>query len=216
MPDQKLNILLVDDHRLFREGLKLLLVNMVEVGEVWEASDGKVFLEMIKSREPDLVLMDIQMPGMNGIDATSLALKDHPEMKIIALTMYSDDEYIQNMIEAGASGFLLKSSDFSEVRSAILNVSQGNNYFTDEILTKLIQKLKSKPAEPEIQVTLSDREKEVLTLICRGLSNQEIADKLFISKRTVDHHRASLLTKTDTRNTASLVVYALKNKLVEI
>ena len=216
MPEEKINILIVDDHKLFREGLKLLLMNMDEIGEIWEAADGSVFLNMIKTCSPDLVLMDIEMPRVNGIEATTQAMKDHPEMKIVALSMYGDDEYIQNMIEAGASGFLLKSSDFSEVRSAILNVSQGNNYFTEEILYKLVQRLKSRSTVAEAQVTLSDREKEVLSLICKGLSNQEIADELFISKRTVDHHRASLLTKTDTKNTASLVVYALKNKLIDV
>jgi DNA-binding NarL/FixJ family response regulator len=216
MSDIKINILIVDDHKLFREGLKLLLMNMEEIGEIWEAQDGSVFLSMLKSCSPDVVLMDIEMPQVNGIEATEKALGEHPEMKIIALSMYGDDEYIQNMIEAGASGFLLKSSDFSEVRSAILNVFQGNNYFTEEVLFKLIQKLKSKNVSPESQVTLSDREKEVLALICKGLSNQEIADELFISKRTVDHHRASLLTKTDTKNTASLVVYAFKNKLIDV
>jgi DNA-binding NarL/FixJ family response regulator len=130
--------------------------------------------------------------------------------------MYSDEEYFQKMVDAGVCGFLLKNSEFSEVRKAITSVVQGNNYFTEELLYRLVNRLKTKPVQTESPVALSDRELEVLLLICKGLSNQEIADKLFISKRTVDHHRASLLTKTNTRNTASLVIYAIKHKMIEV
>ncbi len=214
---EKLNILIVDDHKLFREGLKLLLRNLEEVTEVREAQDGEVFLDMIKTFHPDLVLMDIEMPRMNGIEATTRALRDYPDIKIIALSMYGDEEYFQKMIEAGASGFLLKNSEFSEVRRAILTVWQGSNYFTEEILYRLVNRLKIRPVATDLpMITFSDREQEVLQLICKGLSNQEIADQLYISKRTVDHHRASLLTKTNSHNTASLVIYAIKNKLIEI
>jgi DNA-binding NarL/FixJ family response regulator len=213
---EKLNILIVDDHKLFREGLKLLLTSLEEIGEVQEASDGEVFLNMIKTYTPDLVLMDIEMPRINGIEATIRALELNPDLKIMALSMYGDEEYFQKMIDAGVCGFLLKNSDFSEVKKAILTASQGNNYFTKEILYRLVNRIKTKSTQTDIAVALSDREIEVLQLICKGLSNQEIADKLFISKRTVDHHRASLLTKTDTKNAASLVIYAIKHKMIEI
>ncbi len=212
----KLNILIVDDHKLFREGLKFLLSNLEEVGEVWEASDGEVFLSMIKTCNPDLVLMDIEMPKVNGIEATSRALEMNPDLKIMALSMYGDEEYFQKMVDAGICGFLLKNSEFSEVKKAILTVAQGNNYFTEEILYRLVDRFKTKTVQVDTPVVLSDRELEVLQLICKGLSNQEIADKLFISKRTVDHHRASLLTKTDTSNAASLVIYAIKHKMIEV
>jgi len=213
---EKLNILIVDDHKLFREGLKLLLTNLEEVEEVWEASDGEVFLQMLKNCRPHLVLMDIEMPRVNGIEATAQALEQFPDLKIMALSMFGDEEYFQKMIDAGVCGFLLKNSDFSEVRKAILSVAQGNNYFTEEILYKLVNRIKAKSPQGMPLVTLSDREQEVLLLICKGFSNQEIAEQLFISKRTVDHHRASLLTKTYTRNTASLVIYAIKHKMVEV
>jgi DNA-binding NarL/FixJ family response regulator len=213
---QKLNILIVDDHKLFREGLKLLLSNLDEIGEVWEASDGDIFLNMIRNCSPDLVLMDIEMPKVNGIEATTKALEINPDLKIMALSMYGDEEYFQKMIDAGVCGFLLKNSEFSEVKRAITTAAQGNNYFTEEILYRLVNRFKSKAPQVEPPVALSDREIEVLQLICKGLSNQEIAEKLFISKRTVDHHRASLLTKTETRNTASLVIYAIKHKMIEI
>ena len=214
---EKINIYLVDDHKLFREGLKLLLKNLDEINEIWEASNGEEFLKGLSERRPDLVLMDIEMPVMNGIEATIRAIEQYPEMKVVALSMYGDEEYFHKMIDAGACGFLMKNSDFSEVKKAVINVLQGNNYFTEEILNMLINTFKTKhQAEAEEEVSLSDREKEVLLLICKGLSNQEIAEKLFISKRTVDHHRASLMTKTNTKNTASLVIYAVKHKLVDV
>lgn len=213
---EKLNLLIVDDHKLFREGLRLLLANLEEVGEIWEAADGEIFLQMIKTHHPDLVLMDIEMPKINGIEATTRALEQFPDLKIMALSMFGDEEYFQKMIDAGVCGFLLKNSDFSEVKKAITNVVQGNNYFTEEILYQLVNRFKSRTPVPEPSLTLSDREQEVLLLICKGFSNQEIAEQLFISKRTVDHHRASLLTKTNTRNAASLVIYAIKNKMIEV
>lgn len=213
---EKLKLLIVDDHKLFREGLKLLLASLEEVGEIWEAADGEIFLQMIKTYHPDLVLMDIEMPKVNGIEATTKALEQYPDLKIMALSMFGDEEYFQKMIDAGVCGFLLKNSDFSEVKKAITNVVQGNNYFTEEILYKLVNRFKSRTPVPEPSLSLSDREQEVLLLICKGLSNQEIAEQLFISKRTVDHHRASLLTKTNTRNAASLVIYAIKNKMIEV
>lgn len=213
---EKINILIVDDHKLFREGLKLLLSSLEEIGEIREAEDGEVFLNTIKTYSPDLVLMDIEMPKVNGIEATLRALEINPDLKIMALSMYGDEEYFQKMIDAGVCGFLLKNSDFSEVKKAIITASKGNNYFTEEILYRLVNRIKTKPVQQEVAVALSDREIEVLQLICKGLSNQEIAEQLFISKRTVDHHRASLLTKTDTKNAASLVIYAIKNKMIEI
>lgn len=212
----KLNLMIVDDHKLFREGLKILLKNLEDVQEVWDAPDGEQFLISLKTMKPDLVFMDIEMPKVNGIEATIKALELYPDLKILALSMYGDEEYFQKMVDAGVCGFLLKNSEFTEVKKALYAVLQGNNYFTEEILYRLVNRFRAKPAQAEPLITLSDREIEVLKLICKGLSNQEIAEQLFISKRTVDHHRASLLTKTNTRNTASLVIYAIKHKMIEV
>lgn len=209
-------IALVDDHKLFREGLKILLSNLKEVEKVLEAEDGKGFLELIEKEMPDLVLMDIEMPNLDGIDATQEAMEKYPDLKIIALSMYGDDAYYYRMIDAGAKGFLLKNSDFDQVKEAIETVLEGSNYFSEELLYSLIKGFKSNQKQWSTGEELSDREIEILYLICKGMSNQEIADNLHISKRTVDNHRANILFKTNTKNTASLVVYAIKNKIVEI
>src|SRR5665647_1610935 len=161
---EKLKLLIVDDHKLFREGLKLLLASLEEVGEIREAADGEIFLQLIKTHHPDLVLMDIEMPKVNGIEATTRALEQYPELKIMALSMFGDEEYFQKMVDAGVCGFLLKNSDFSEVKKAILTAAQGNNYFTEEILYKLVNRFKTKPAQTDPEVALSDRELEVLLL----------------------------------------------------
>lgn len=210
---QKINIIIVDDHALFRSGLITLLSDLEEIDHVYEASNGKVFLEMIDKIDVDLVLMDINMPEIDGVEATIRSLEKQPELKIIALSMYSEEEYYFKMINAGVKGFLIKDSTINEVREAIRIVANGGNYFSQEILYKLIKK---GPELNKNDETLSERETEILTLICRGESNQEIADKLFLSKRTVDKHRANILDKTNCRNTACLVVYALKWDLVKL
>ena len=129
--------------------------------------------------------------------------------------MYGEEEYYHRMVEAGAKGFLLKDSDINEVKDAILTVYNGGNYFSQELLQHVIQKIRARETETR-QANLSKREKEILLKICEGLSNQEIADRLFISKRTVDKHRANLLSKTQSKNTASLILYAIKNKIIEV
>jgi len=159
--------------------------------------------------------MDINMPEMDGIEATREGLKLNPDIKIIALSMYGEEEYYYKMVDAGAKGFVLKDSDISEVKDAILTVSRGGSYFSQELLYHVILKFKNRESESK-SASLSKREKEILLKICEGLSNQEIAESLFISKRTVDKHRANLLDKTNSKNTASLILFAIKNKLIEI
>ncbi len=214
---KSIKLVIVDDHGLFRNGLKLLLNTTQLVQVVGEASNGVEFLDLIKSGLPDIVLMDIDMPVMDGIEATRKAIALYPELKIITLSMFGEDEYYYQMIDAGVKGFLLKNSDISELKQAIQQVHAGKTYFSEELLLSMLRNIKTvSVAEKTGDVSLSDREIEVLQQICKGLSNQEIADVLHISKRTVDKHRANLLEKTNCRNTASLVMYALKNKLIEI
>jgi DNA-binding NarL/FixJ family response regulator len=212
---EKIRIIITDDHQLFRNGLKILINAFPEFEVTGEASNGEEFLSMLKNTQADVVLMDINMPEMDGIEATRKGLKLCPGIDIIALSMYGDEEYYYKMVDAGAKGFLLKDSDISEVKEAILTVRKGGSYFSQELLYHVIQKIKHREHESK-SANLSKREKEILIKICEGLSNQEIAETLFISKRTVDKHRANLLGKTNSKNTASLILFAIRNKLIEI
>jgi NarL family two-component system response regulator LiaR len=210
-----LTIYLVDDHNLFREGLKILLSRLPMVKKIYEAENGKEFLEHFQQASPDIVLMDIEMPGLDGIRTTKKALETAPELKIIALSMYAEENYYTNMIEAGVRGFLLKNSSFDQVQRALEDVAEGRSYFSPEIMDELIKNINRKKIIRK-ETDLTDREIEILFYICKGLSNQEIAHKLMLSKRTVDKHRENLLLKTASKNTASLVIYAIKNGVIEI
>ena len=212
---EKIRIIITDDHQLFRNGLKILLNAFPEFEVTGEASNGEEFLKILKTVQADVVLMDINMPEMDGIEATRKGLKLCPGIDIIALSMYGEEEYYYKMVDAGAKGFLLKDSDIFEVKEAIHTIRKGGSYFSQELLYHVIQKIKHREHESK-SANLSKREKEILFKICEGLSNQEIAETLFISKRTVDKHRANLLGKTNSKNTASLILFAIRNKLIEI
>jgi DNA-binding NarL/FixJ family response regulator len=212
---EKIRIIIADDHQLFRNGLKILLNAFPDFEVAGEASNGEEFLKILRNTGAEVALMDINMPEMDGVEATRKGLKLNPDIKIIALSMYGEEEYYYKMVDAGAKGFVLKDSDISEVKEAILTVSKGGSYFSQELLYHVIQKIKHRESESK-SANLSKREKEILLKICEGLSNQEIAETLFISKRTVDKHRANLLGKTNSKNTASLILFAIKNKLIEI
>jgi DNA-binding NarL/FixJ family response regulator len=211
----KIKIIIIDDHQLFRNGLKILLDSIPEFEVVGEASNGEEFLKLIKTIQADIALMDINMPELDGVEATRKGLILCPSINIIALSMYGEEEYYYKMVDAGAKGFILKDSDINEVKEAINTVYKGSSYFSQELLYHVIQKIKHREHESKT-ANLSKREREILFKICEGLSNQEIADTLFISKRTVDKHRANLLGKTNSKNTASLILFAIRNKLIEI
>ncbi len=195
--------------------MRLLLSNAGNYCIVAEASDGIEFLNKIEKQIPDIVLMDIDMPLMDGITATSKALELYPSLKIICLSMYGEEDYYYKMIEAGVKGFLLKNSDINEVKTAIDTVYNGGKYFSQELLYNVVKNIKSSQSI-KVNVELSDRELEVLKQICIGFSNQEIAEMLHISKRTVDKHRANLLDKTNSKNTANLIMFAIKNNMIDI
>jgi len=213
--NREVRIIIADDHQLFRNGLRLLLGAFPGFTIVGEASDGAELLRLLDDCKADIVMMDINMPEMDGIEATRKAMVKCPSLNIIALSMYGEEDYYYKMVEAGAKGFLLKDSDINEVKEAINNVLKGGSYFSQELLYNVIQKFKTRETEVKM-ANLSKREKEILLKICEGLSNQEIADTLFISKRTVDKHRANLLSKTSSKNTASLILFAIRNKIIDI
>ena len=204
-------VLIVDDHALFRTGLRSLLEAEGIARVVGEAGNGEEFLELLGLA--DVVLLDIDMPVMGGVEAAARALAIRPDLRIITLSMHGDEHYYFAMVAAGVKGFLLKNSGIDEVAVAITTVAEGGTYFSQELLQGLVGILRTTPVEDD---ALSQRELEILLAVCSGLSNQEIADKLFISKRTVDKHRANIMLKTGSRNTANLVVYAIKRGLVEL
>jgi DNA-binding NarL/FixJ family response regulator len=210
--EREVKIALVDDHALFRNGLKGLIDGRNGCRVVAEAGDGNDLLESTEALAADVVFMDFAMPTMSGDKATMLALERNPNLKIICLSMFGDESYYSRMVEAGAKGFLMKDSSMEEVFAAIEAVMSGEEYFCQAVMQSISNAMRR---HDDID-SLSERETDVLIGICRGLSTQEIAEKLFISKRTVDSHRANILEKTGSKNTASLVVYAIKHNLVEV
>jgi len=213
---EKLRIIIVDDHEFFRSGVKMVINKLKYAKVVAEASNGKEFLEVIKDKEADIILMDIEMPIMNGIEATKKALEDYPDLKVVALTMFNDEEYIDRMVDAGASGFLLKNISKEILDQALQSIASGNTYYSPELWEYFSKKISQEKKAGEMEQQFTKREMEILTLICDGLSNKEIADKLFISERTVVGHKSNLLAKTNTKSTIGLLSYAIKNRLVEI
>lgn len=203
--------IVVDDHKIFRESLAYMLTNQIGVEVIGMAGNGKEFTVLLDQVKPDIVLMDIEMPIMDGVEASRVALNKYPDLKILVLSMHDEDEFYNTMIDLGVKGFVLKESDSTEVQRAISEVLDGRLYFSQDLLLRLLKKKKT-----QVNIELTQREKEILSLIAQGLSNQEVADKLFLSIRTVEKHRSDLLDKTESKNSISLVVYAIKNGLVDI
>lgn len=215
---EEYNILIVDDHKIFREGLSFVISQMKGFKVIGEASNGREFLEMIDNMDVDIVLMDISMPGLNGIDATARAVEIHPDLRIIALSMFCDREYYHQMIEAGASGYILKESGKEELSKALNSVVAGEKYFSQKLLHNLIMhsnNSKESDAAKPGKTNLTSAESELLKMICQGLSNMEISEKMSISLRAVEGYKTDLITKTGVRNPVGLAVYALKNHLLE-
>jgi DNA-binding NarL/FixJ family response regulator len=211
MKNPKNTVIIADDHTLFRQGVKLILEDMEDIEVVADVSNGKELTEVTRLLKPDLVIMDINMPLVNGIEASRILLQEIPELKVLVVSMYGDEQYYNSVIENGVKGFILKDADNAELRTAVTSILKGKTYFSQELLLKLIRNRQSVN-----QIYLTPREKEVLALICEGLSSPEIASRLFLSERTVDNHRANLLDKTGCRNSLSLVIYAIRNNLVNL
>jgi len=214
---KKPTIIIVDDHLIFRQGLKSIISQENFAIVIGEASNGLEFLELLKTTKPDLVLMDIDMPHMNGLEATEKALKMIPELKVIAFTMFSDEEYYYKMIDKGVKGFILKTSGIQELENAIIEVMLGESYFSNELLRKIINNFSNRNnVTDSIIHSFTDREMEILQLICLGMCNDEIANKLFISPKTVKSHKSNLLEKTVSKNIQGLILFAIKNKIVKL
>lgn len=213
-----IKVALVDDQTLFLKGLRLILEGFPEIEIVIEANNGPDFLQAVENQQPDVVLLDLKMPGMDGIEVAENLKKTAPEVRIILLTMHDDEHFIHHVLSLGANGYLLKNEEPEILREAIQKVMTQEYYLNDYVAKALLNNIKKK--EPgniktnDPVFTLTPREKEILQLICKEMTTGEIAQQLFISKRTVEGHRQHLLDKTGVRNTAGLVIYALKNQLV--
>jgi DNA-binding NarL/FixJ family response regulator len=205
-------VIIVEDHAIFREGLKRVLAEMPGVELVGEAENGAEFLTLLRKTIPDIVLMDIQMPVMDGIEATEKALKEYPSLKILVISMFGEEEYVYAMVEKGVSGFILKTSGVRDLERAINRVADGQQYYSEEIMGLLVKKVRQIDAVEKVSFT--EKEMEVLRLLCKGFTNNDIAEKLFLSVRTVEGYRNKLLQKTGSANTINLMLYALKNKIV--
>jgi len=217
---EKIHILIADDHKMFREGLKEILGKEPNLAIVGEAGDGREVIGQMGQHPVDVVLMDIDMPGVNGIETTRHIVQKHPHTRVLVLSMHSDAKYIISMLEAGAKGYVLKTAGKEEMIAAVNAVASGDSYFSHLISTRIIEQLQhhkvgSGIASAAEQPPLTPREFEVLKLIALEYSNPEIAQKLYISIRTVDTHRRNLLEKLGVKNTAGLVKYALKMGLLD-
>ena len=212
---KKIKVFIVDDHPIFKNGLIAQFKEFDNVDVIGTAKDGKEFLDKIESNLPEIVFMDIKMPEMNGIETSKKVLEKYPDMKIIALTMFGDEEYIQSMLDIGVKGYLLKNIEKEVLEKAIVAVSNNKCYFSEELHSILAEKFITKKNAIE-KIQFSKVEMEVLNLICKGYTNYEIGDIVYKNNRTVDGIRARLLSKVGAKNTVGLVIYAVKNKLVEI
>ena len=213
-----IKLVIADDHEIFRDGFKLMLSKFPEIMLVGEAGNGRELLELIEKENPDVILTDIKMPVMDGIEATKKIAELYPDKGIIGLSMYDDDELIIEMLEAGAKGYLIKNAGKDQIIEAIKTVYNDEPYYcktTSHKLTQMIAKSRFNPYKKSEKAEFSEREKEIIAGICDEMTNKEIGDKLFISVRTVEGHRLKILEKMNVKNTVGLVVYAIKNGIVK-
>lgn len=215
----KMRLLLTDDHTLFRQGLKTLIEAEYDMQVVGEAQEGGEAVSKAAELKPDLVLMDIGMPGLSSFEAVRQIRKQRPETKVVFLSMYDDEDYLQQCLEAGGSGYLLKDSPADQLVAAIREVRRGGKYLSPRILSKLVEDISVRdPAErfkPRLS-TLTPRERETLKFLAEGLSVKEIAVQLHLSTKTVEAHKFNLMRKLDIHNKAHLVQYAIRRKIINI
>ena len=212
----KIKILVVDDHPIMRDGIRALLGLYDDIEIVGEASEGKEALEKIREMAPDVVIMDIAMPGMDGLEATRQIRKKHPKIKVLILTQYDNKEYITSVIKAGASGYVLKRALGSELVSAIRAVKRGESFLYPSAAAVLIEDYLQKAREEEPYDQLTAREREILKLIVEGNTSKKIADMLFLSLKTVQGHRLKMMEKLNIHNRTELIKFAMRKGLVNM
>lgn len=214
----KTKILVVDDHAIVREGVRMILAKESDLEVVGEAGDGEQALELTERLRPDVVIMDISMPGMGGVEATQTIRTRHPEVQVLALTMHEDESYVFQLLRAGAAGYVLKRAAAQDLVQAVRAAAKGEAFLYPSVARKVVEdylKRVEMGEERQRYDGLTAREKEILTLIAQGLSNQQIAEKLFISIKTVQTHRAHVLEKLKLHDRTELVRYAIRKGLIE-
>jgi DNA-binding NarL/FixJ family response regulator len=210
-----IKIIIADDHQMFIDGIKSLLVNEKGIKLVGEALNGKEVLSLLDKEKADIVLLDVNMPEMDGIEATKQIRQRYPLVKILMLTMYNNQEFVFGLMNAGASGYILKNTGKAELLEAIKSVNEGKTFYSKEVTETILQNFTKKPEEQRVEAAhLTEREKDVLKLIAQEYNTQEIAAKLFISTNTVETHRKNLLSKLQAKNIAGLVKFAIQTGLV--
>jgi len=211
----KITVVIADDHKIVRDGLKTLLGKITDFYVEAEAEDGEQLLGILEDKFPDVILVDITMPKMNGLDALKIIMANNPNTKAIMLSMHEDPDYIIKAIQNGAKGYLLKNTDEKELEIAIRTVAEGGKYFNSLVSNIMIENISSAPVlKMNSEIQISVREKEILKLVAEGFSNKLIADKLSISTRTVETHRLNLLRKLHVSNTAELIMKAVDNGIL--
>ncbi len=211
----KIRVLLVDDHTLLRAGLKALLATYPDIEVVGEASDGAEAIKQVKALKPDVVLMDISMPNMNGLTATRYILEAYPDVRVIVLTQYDSKEYVLPLLQLGAAGYVLKQCADTDLVKAIRAVHAGDSYLYPPVARTLLDSYLGKVDQDAPHHHLTPREQEILVLIAQGYTNRQIADLLHISPKTVDVHRSRLMKKLNLHNVAELTRYAIRHGLIE-
>lgn len=209
---KEIKIIIADDHRVFIDGMIALLKEFPEMNVIAEAENGQQLVELVEKHQPDIVLTDIQMPVKDGIEATKEIHKRFPAMKIIALSMMNESIYIKKMLEAGASGYILKTVNKEELISTIQKVATGEKYFSQEVTSQLMNNFSGRSSQSNPADVLTKREKEILTLIAQGLTDKEIAEKVFLSPLTITTHRKNILSKLGLKNKVELTRFAMENK----
>jgi DNA-binding NarL/FixJ family response regulator len=212
-----ITFIIADDHKIFRQGLKLTLLDDPELECIGEASDGLELIGLLKVKMPEVILLDLKMPRMDGLEAIKVIREKDNDVKIVVLSMFEDEQFILHMMESGANGYLLKNAEPHEIKAAMHSVMDKGHYFNDLVnntfLRKIIMQKKGPTFKEEIK--LNDKETEVLQLICQEFTTPEIAQKVFLSTRTIEGIRSTLLDKIGVRNTAGLVMYAVKQGIVD-
>lgn len=226
MTGEKINILIADDHHLIRAGLRAMLSHIKDFEVVGEAQDGKEVISKTEELSPNVIIMDISMPNINGIEATKLIKSKFPSTKILVLTQHENNEYIYQILAAGGSGYLLKNTPKEDFIDAIRTVAKGENYFSKKISDLIMEQYlinKNKEGSNDRQnsnekgiIHLTSREKEIIQLIAKEMSNQKIADQLYISLRTVETHRRNIMHKLKLNNVIGLIKYAVQNDIITI